>query len=1019
MNIHLPQTMQARAETAVALPMPLSILAPQKNAPVCGNIQDALFFSYLMTRRGKHMQFVSLGKFCDIIMFIDDFDLSSFARRVDRHFGKHTKFFKKYEPPHLPTEPSVGRWADEMDASSKPKKIKSVVSREEHLSSLWRCESREADQALPSSSSTKDDWIINKPYWAKHGFPTFLLWSIVCPPDFYFDSMGVVIKNGILLKGSIGKKHIGPGGCLLDKVAKYTGIWVAAEWLSNIENVTNVWGATHGFSIGIDDFVTENDNEILSTLAMTDMKYEVIRDDNSKNAKDKEQSILGILNSAISVGERLAKKGMNLGDDNALNICIQSGAKGSYMNITQIAAALGQQNVSGGRIPKMLNSGRRCLAYFEEEDDAPVARGFVSSNLLDGISLPDAQFHAFGGREGLIDTACKTKETGYFQRCLVKTNEDVVIGKCGMVMAYEKIIQFTYGNDNFDGARLSKTKFPDGTTRLFFCDPVYLGKKMCTIVCDRPEELNQEDIDTLLRIVWHPLTSRGIEYIAQMLYNIKKRFSDLLREVKIPPRMFKKFFKVCEEMYNKAIIDVGDGVGIVAAGAIGEMSTQSTLNTFHSSGGEHKAVTQGVPRLKEIKNATLHPKSRTVKIFIKEEYFDDLPKDANLEDACVFFEEFNKDIKQISMNSLIETINIEIFDYDDEYAHTDPLGIHSIPILEEEEWWVTEYCNNLDLYDEEIFREKLHCGYRLKIKFDSQALYTACTSVFELCDKLEKRLSCIMPLIVVPSSRSDSTIILYFSLKKEVAKVSMVHASDAGIRSATTVPRNCGGGSTTSDAGVRSAPSGGGSDEVEDSQMGVLTERNAVYLCLRDIIVPHIKNQVLNKETGVSRFFVEEEGGEGEGSDVWNRFFLETEGGNFEQLLSLDCVDTTRCVTDDFWHVYKLFDIEAAKTCLTKEFYKALTGDGSYLDIRLIELTVNNLCRRGTIDSMRRDSVPMDTTGPLQKMGYEKPIHYIVQSLISGAVDSCSSATANIALGNNPIVGTEFVTLVNEKGELC
>jgi DNA-directed RNA polymerase II subunit RPB1 len=36
-------------------------------------------------------------------------------------------------------------------------------------------------------------------------------------------------------------------------------------------------------------------------------------------------------------------------------------------------------------------------------------------------------FHAMGGREGLIDTAVKTSETGYIQRRLMKALEDVIV----------------------------------------------------------------------------------------------------------------------------------------------------------------------------------------------------------------------------------------------------------------------------------------------------------------------------------------------------------------------------------------------------------------------------------------------------------------------------------------------------------------------------------------------------------------------------------------------------------------
>ena len=50
----------------------------------------------------------------------------------------------------------------------------------------------------------------------------------------------------------------------------------------------------------------------------------------------------------------------------------------------------------------------------------------MSSSYLRGLSPQEFFFHAMGGREGLIDTAVKTSETGYIQRRLVKAMETVM-----------------------------------------------------------------------------------------------------------------------------------------------------------------------------------------------------------------------------------------------------------------------------------------------------------------------------------------------------------------------------------------------------------------------------------------------------------------------------------------------------------------------------------------------------------------------------------------------------------------
>ncbi len=60
-----------------------------------------------------------------------------------------------------------------------------------------------------------------------------------------------------------------------------------------------------------------------------------------------------------------------------------------------------------------------------------------------------------GGREGLIDTAVKTAETGYIQRRLIKAMEDVMVKYDGTVRtSRQQIIQFLYGEDGMAGEHI-------------------------------------------------------------------------------------------------------------------------------------------------------------------------------------------------------------------------------------------------------------------------------------------------------------------------------------------------------------------------------------------------------------------------------------------------------------------------------------------------------------------------------------------------------------------------------------
>ena len=92
-------------------------------------------------------------------------------------------------------------------------------------------------------------------------------------------------------------------------------------------------------------------------------------------------------------------------------------------NVAQIVACLGQQNVESKRIPYGYQD--RTLPHYSKYDDSSEARGFVENSFIHGQTPQEYFFHAMGGREGLIDTAVKTSETGYLHRKLVKSMEDL------------------------------------------------------------------------------------------------------------------------------------------------------------------------------------------------------------------------------------------------------------------------------------------------------------------------------------------------------------------------------------------------------------------------------------------------------------------------------------------------------------------------------------------------------------------------------------------------------------------
>lgn len=90
----------------------------------------------------------------------------------------------------------------------------------------------------------------------------------------------------------------------------------------------------------------------------------------------------------------------------------------------------------------------RTLPHFKAGDISPDARGFVHNSFTRGLTPIEMFFHAAGGREGLVDTAVKTSQSGYMQRRLINALSDLRVEYDGTVRSlYGEVIEPAYGED--------------------------------------------------------------------------------------------------------------------------------------------------------------------------------------------------------------------------------------------------------------------------------------------------------------------------------------------------------------------------------------------------------------------------------------------------------------------------------------------------------------------------------------------------------------------------------------------
>lgn len=225
------------------------------------------------------------------------------------------------------------------------------------------------------------------------------------------------IINGKYIRGQIEKGVLGDGSKgLLQRICNDFSNMASADFIDNLQNIITEYMKTSAYSVGISDLIADNatNNSIASTITQKKIEVKSLIDEThlgifeNKTGKTNEQEfenrVNNILNKASNEAGKIGRK--SLSQDNRFVIMVNAGSKGGDLNITQMISCLGQQNVDGKRIPYGYDS--RTLPHYTKYDDSPIARGFVESSFISGLTPEELFFHAMGGRVGIIDTAVKS-----------------------------------------------------------------------------------------------------------------------------------------------------------------------------------------------------------------------------------------------------------------------------------------------------------------------------------------------------------------------------------------------------------------------------------------------------------------------------------------------------------------------------------------------------------------------------------------------------------------------------------
>jgi DNA-directed RNA polymerase subunit A' len=397
MNLHVPQSEEARAEAKILMRVQEQILSPRYGGPIIGGIQDYISAGYLLTRRGTYL-----------------------TRKEVSSLLLAAAIKEELPPPELK---NPDRWSG--------KDIISMVLPKD-MDYSWKakichkCDTcKKEDCQYDAYCVVKDGRLISGVF-DKNAFGAGV-------PESIFHS---IVKN----YGSDAARTF------LDSITRLLLSYVTVKGFTmGIDDVELKEEAVNRIREILDQGQRKVD-QLIETFNRGEM--EPLPGRTLKETL--EMSVMKELSEARDDAGAVADG--YLGMKNHAVIMARTGARGDKLNLAQMAACVGQQSVRGERI--MRGYQKRSLSHFKPGDLSSEARGFVSASYRQGLTPIEFFFHAMGGREGLVDTAVRTSTSGYMQRRLINALQDIKVEYDGTVRtSVGRIVQFKYGEDGVDPSK--------------------------------------------------------------------------------------------------------------------------------------------------------------------------------------------------------------------------------------------------------------------------------------------------------------------------------------------------------------------------------------------------------------------------------------------------------------------------------------------------------------------------------------------------------------------------------------
>lgn len=915
-NIHVPQSMMTMVELGLLSSVPHHVISPRDSKPIVSIVQDVALGVYRMT---------------------DVRGCAGWGVRVEDVFNTISRL-------SVLATPKVRTWFEKMRGSWGKER---TIAGNDQLSLL-----------LPERTS----------FYGPNRF--YDETAEDCASDF------VVIDDGCIKSGTVDKTiYQSRSKGILHSTYNVCGPLRACSLLDDTQRMVCDWLVLGGASVGLSDFIvgSHTRQQLDDVIHVMKVKvYDIIRDAHSSATSrtdtdlmrmTHEKEINNVLNHTVS---KAGKIGLStISSTNRMIQMVKSGSKGNVINVSQIVACVGQQNVDGKRIDNGFDG--RTLPHFNKYDVGPKARGFVENSFLRGLDPEEFFFHAMAGREGLIHTAVNTSETGYIQRKLVKAMEDCKAAHDGSVRdANGNVVSFKYGEDGFDATRLEAQSLfwldmDEGQLEEYFYVEG-LDDHMDSIVADKkaltgpkgPFQHEKEFVTMMpvnvFRVVQNHRRARtnddermDLRSALDMIEEVEKAIRDknnammgvLMRTYLSPKRLatygictvdhLRPILRDIAEAYEDGAVHANEMVGIVAAQSIGEPSSQCTLNTFHFSGvASASQVVRGVPRLKELLSVAKVIKSPCMTVHLVPSFACDKVKAHSV----------TNDIRSLHVSDLFVKSEV-FFDPSD-----DATTIANDKTYLQRDGWMNTTDDVVPIVP-----------WILRVELDREKMDMYDVTMLDIGACLERYHGDKMDMFFTDDC--DEDLILRVRPKPHVVVMETMTVVEVMLI-------------------------------MHAMQRSILES-----VCLKGI-------------SGIRGFHMALQRGR-DGVDSW---VLYTDGSALSDMLAHPHVDASRTISNDVSEVHAVLGIEAARAVLISEVQGIMKDADVNVNDRHVSLLADVMTCRGALTSIDRHGMNRGDAGFLSKCSFEETVDVLVKAAVFNEVENMNSVSSNVIFGQVPTAGT-------------